>query len=201
MASNTIPVGDLATKDLTIQDLTSLAQIRRVADQEEIYFSSFQVPAKERYDNDIHALYRDYTGARPMHVKLGLDQKDLVYGSKMFCLVLLGFNKYTNQTYSGIAASASFETEKEMRQFLKINKPLLYCIYKMDTNPVNRLSKILPVFVCPGIDSKPVVSYIVRYHEEVKNLTWFKYHLQFILNKVPLNKWLFKFFYDTYMVK
>jgi hypothetical protein len=190
--TNTIPVGDL-----TIKDLTMLAQVRNVADQEVSYLESLSISAKERYDMDLTNSYKDYIKCKdnPFWRAWGMDKEDLIYGSKIFNLIILGFNKLTGQTFSSAAGSFVCDTEQEVKQFLKTERPLLYCIYKQPPIPAWNPKTFEPD---PSADPIPA-RFIVRRHIKIGKLSWFKYHLQFILPKLPLNEYWFKYFYRMYL--
>lgn len=156
-----------------------------------------EIPDWERFNNDLNYIVNNYIvnrrNCKPEKYINDPDETPIFF-NRLMTLLNLGFDKKNRKTFITEPYTQSFETLREYHEYLKINRPLIYVAYSNKWVFDQSNNSILPV------ESLPLVNRIILRIFPGK-LSWFKYHMQFVLSKVPLNAPLFKLFYKWYMVK
>jgi len=112
----------------------------------------------------------------------------IYYMNKLFGPVGLSWDKKFNRAAAIEAIIVRYNSKKELNAFLKESRPLVYILMEQQI-----YTRILETFVVDKSSMK--IDYTCRYFPEVGKLPWWKYQLQFLVNKLPKNKKLRAYFY------
>jgi hypothetical protein len=132
--------------------------------------------------------------------------KSELYTNEMFSLLWLKWSD--NKQLVSVPEIKLFESKKDMRKWLRGNRPVIYSIIcsiilECPDNPFSKDSIIERVKWSNNNPDNCVEKrrYACRYHPEEVPLSWLKYNFQFIVNKISKSKLLYWFCYKLYAVK
>jgi hypothetical protein len=108
----------------------------------------------------------------------------VVFENTLFSVV--GLCWINGQQTAMNAKSRTFDSKEKRSEYLKVNRPLVY--WMEDFEPLPTLTKeeveTIRVFYNPHyIPSESRPRYLLRTFPEIGKLSWYKYHLQFLVEK------------------